>query len=354
MIDLNAAPYNCGPGQSPADNRDAIAAAIAASPPCGSITWDGPITVAPGSQAYIYFEKGLTLDAGSWSSQIIPDPAIPSTLPVVYAKGVPAANFFNVILRNFQIGDPYAGPREGGAGVRIEADTGGAGTENSGLDNVFIAGGKYGSGSFGVELIHSTPNNPGPIYNFTIDRCEILGGVKGVQVADSVRIERSLFWGDNAIDIDCRPTEGKFTFRGNNVSTAAGFRLRAGNAPSIRENIFTQQVIGTGPYNALVDFAGDLGPIRAVDFSGNRVHKEADVGGVPITTRLMRCDNVDGILMSHNDFANPLTDTPIEFTANCWNAKFGLNTWALGGSLRFVNNNPASSAIEVVTALAVP
>jgi hypothetical protein len=341
-IDLNAAPYNCGPDQTSTENRDAIAQAIDDAPVCAKLIWRGAITVAPGALAYIYSEKALSFEGHGWDSAIVPDPAIASTVPVIWVKGVASGeNFFHTTFRSFQIGRPYGGDREGGAGIRVQANAAGAGTENSWMEDLFIAGGKYLTGSYAVELIHDTASGFGPIYNYTINRCEMKGGIKGDRVADSVRICQSLFWGDNAIDIHCRPTEGKFTFDQNNVSTAAGFRLRGANAASITRNIFTQQVLGTGAFNALIDLAGDLDAITNVELDGNRIHKEAvDQFASPLTTRLVRVGNVAGMMFSHNDVANPVADIPIELTASSSGVQIGLNTWTLTGDVdRWVNNS---------------
>jgi hypothetical protein len=352
-IDLNAAPYWCGAGQSSDANRDAIAQALDDLPPAGRVSWAGPITVAPGPQAYIQTTKGMTFEGRSgWHSAIIPDPEIPSDKPIIWAIGVrQPENFFQIRLRHFQVGRPRKPDfREGGTGIRIDANSSGAGTEGSGIENVYIHGGPPDRGPYGVQLIHSTDDDAGPIYNFTIDQCTIMGGLRAVRIADSVRITRSLFWGSNDIEIDCRPTEGKFIFDQNNVTTAGGLRMRAGNAPSITRNIFSQQVHSAAPNNALIDLTGDLGEVRSVDLSGNRIHKEKMSEARPISARLLRCDNVSSIMMSHNDFSNYVGDTPIEFTANCRGVALGFNTWQLpDGVPRFINRNQNEAVHEIPT-----
>jgi hypothetical protein len=356
VINLNDPPYNCGPGQSSAANRDAIARAIEASPPNGVIVWSGTIYVAPGPEAYIKFDKGLVFKGLShWSSAIVPDPDIPSRVPVFWAHGAEDEDdFFHVEFKNFRLGDILV-PREGGTGILVEASRSDGGTENSLIQNVYIHAGQYDDASWGIELIHSTEADFGPIYNFTIERCQVMGGLRCKRIADSVRVLNSLWYGENCIDIDCRPTEGQFTFFGNNVSNAGGFRLRTGNNVAITNNIFTQQVHSTSVSNAVVDLDGDVASIYSASLMLNRIHKEATHDDRPITARLLRCDNIRGLMLSHNTFANPLPDAPIEFTARCWGAELGINAWELLPNVpKFINLNANTPVLETIRVPARP
>lgn len=344
-INLNKAPYRCGLHQTSAYNRDAIAAAVARLPAGGTIEFSGEIPIAPGDEAYIKLHKGITFRGHGWYSTLVPDPDIPSKKPVIWALGVPSdppEDFFHVVFERFKIGNPYyrGGWRQGGTGIRVEANASNAGTENSRIRDVYIHDGRYGAESYGVELIHSTESNYGPIYNFNIEHCQIMGGIRCVRIADSVRIMDCMLYGEGAIDIDCRPTEGKFTFHRNNVSCEGGVILRSGLNPSFCSNIITMQRVNA-ELRAYFDLSGDIEPIYNVTYFDNRLHNEQAENGVPITTLLMHVGRVTNLAISHSNFTNPLSNVPIEFSEESSGVELGVgNTWQIGhGTPRFANRS---------------
>jgi hypothetical protein len=354
VLDVTAAPYNAGPTQTSTFNRDAIAQAIADAAPGATILIPEALTVAPGTNAYIYSTKPLSFIGVGWASKILPDPNITSSLPVLYILGTPSSILFHGAIRDLQIGDSNIGLRQGGPAIRLEANQGGAGLENWELSNLFLMDGVVpmgGNPPVGIYLLHSNVGDPGAIYNLTVRQCQIRGGITGTAIADSIRIRDCLIYGAGGIDIDIKPSEGNFTFNGNNVSCAGGFRLRSGVAPCIMNNVFTQQLPGTEPYNALIDLDGDISQIVGAYLAGNRIHKEHDWQApgnpppppVPILTRLLRINNVADVTLIGNDFSNPRDDTPIEVTASCPGVfNVGPNSWQIISPNKWVLDNPAT------------
>ena len=338
-------PYGAGDTKSPQYNRDAIAQAIADAPNGSTVQIGGPVIVAPGEGCYIKIDKPLVLQGTGWNSNIIPDPAVPSKLPVLHILGTPSGMLFHVAVRDLKIGDVQSKitPREGGHAILVEANRRYGGTESCEIVQVNIDVGKYGSESYGIYLLHSSQGDYGRIYNFTIDRCQVMGSIKMVRVADSVRVLNSLFWGPNTIDIDVVPSVGNFTFVQNNVSNAGGFRLRSGWVPFISGNVFTQQVISSEANNAVVDLDGDLGGLEAVTMIGNYIGKEATVG----QAKLLRVNEVKSLTLFGGEINNPLDDVPLEFTERSSGVSVGPLDWRLPREqARWLNRNQNSAVHE--------
>ena len=345
IIDVTDPPYDAGDSKSPQYNRDAIAQAIADAPRGSTVRIGGPVVVAPGSDCYIKIDKPLILQGTGWNSNIIPDPHTPSTRPVIYVIGTPSGMLFHVAIRDLKIGDIQSkiAPREGGHAIFIEANQRYAGTESCEIVQVNTDAGRYGSDSYGIYLLHSNRSDYGRIYNFTIDRCQIMGAIKMVRAADSVRVLNSLIWGPNTIDIDIVPGVGNFTFVQNNVSNVGGFRLRSGWAPFISGNVFTQQDVSTAPNNSVVDLDGDLEVLRGVTMIGNYIGKEATVGN----SKLLRVNEVASLTLLGGEINNPLGDIPVEFTDKCSGVSVGPIDWRLPNEQgRWLNRNPKSTVHE--------
>lgn len=335
------APYNAGRRRGSADNSAAIARAIDAASPGTTVVIPEPLLIAPRGDAYIKITKPIELNGVGWHSQLIPDRSIPSRAPVISIIGTPTGSLdFHGGVRNLMIGHPegdaYRFPREGGHAMRLEASVPDGGLENFEIFNVRTREGRYGEDSYGLYVIHDSPQPQGAIYNFTVRQCTIMGGVRMIQVADSVRILNSLIYGRNAVDIDVRPGAGNFNFRGNNVSTHGGFRLRAGVGAVLDSNVFAQQDRSNNPHNTLVDIDGDLGRLIGVLLTGNRIQTESGVGN----PWLLRLNNVQDPMIWGNSFRVPEPYTPVEFTAACSGAKVGPNNWDIEGATPWVNRNP--------------
>jgi hypothetical protein len=346
VINVCDPPYNAGSNRSSRANTRAIARAIADAPLCSKIIFPEPLSVAPQDGGYIKLTKPLDLEGVGWHSQLIPDPDISSTAPVISILGIPRGVIFHWGIRNLTIGNnangnnvnPLQALREGGHGIHIETNQRFAGTENCEIEQVYTQEGRYGQESYGIYLHHSNPGNAGAIYNFTISRCMIQGGIRMIRVADSVRVLNSLIFGKNDVDIDVKPGAGNLTLRGNNVSSEGGFRLRAGPAALIEGNVFAQQLVSTNPNNALVDIDGDIETMIGVTMIGNRFQTEANLGN----PWLVRCNNVESPMIWGNSFKLPSAYTPIEFTELCVKANVGPNIWDIGGATPWVNKNSKS------------
>jgi hypothetical protein len=345
IIDVTDPPYGAGDSKSPQYNRDAIAQAIADAPNGSTVQIGGPVVVAPGSDSYIKINKPLVLQGTGWNSNILPDPKTPSTLPVIYVLGTPSGMLFHVSIRNLKIGDIQSKdtPREGGHAILVEANRRYGGTENCEIVQVNTDAGKYGADSYGIYLLHSNSADYGRIYNFTIERCQIMGAIKMVRVADSVRVLNNLIWGPNTIDIDVMPSVGNFTFVQNNASNLGGFRLRSGWAPFISGNVFTQQGISTEPNNSVVDLDGDLDVLRGVTMIGNYIGKEITVG----QSKLLRVNEVASLTLLGGEINNPLGDVPVELTDKSTGVSVGPLDWRLPNEqARWLNRNPHSAVHE--------
>jgi hypothetical protein len=247
---------------------------------------------------------------------------------------------FHVAIRNLNIGDIQSKdtPREGGHVIVVEANRRHGGTENCEIVQVNTDAGKYGADSYGVCLLHSNSGDYGRIYNFTIERCQIMGAIKMVRVADSVRVLNNLIWGPNTIDIDVLPGVGNFTFVQNNTSNQGGFRLRSGWAPFTSGNVFTQQELSTEPNNSVVDLE-----IRGVTMIGNYIGKESTVGQL----KLLRVNEVNSLTLLGGEINNPLGDVPIEFTDKSSGVSVGPLDWRLPNEqARWLNRNPRSAVHE--------
>lgn len=287
-------------GNGTTDDTASIAAAIAATPSGGTLWFPPGIyrVVGSGSAVFTLTKAinilGMGSGFGGVGATLRLDAGASTTRDLFLITGVTNSVLRGLSFKNLDV-DIVSGT--GGQNVFHFDTTAGVTTgfaevviENVMMPSAVSAGGQSIFLNNGVGT-----NTNGGVFNFTVQKCFIGGGIQLLQSGDTIRVLDNIITGANPGVLGNQVTgAGQLLVVGNNITNSGGaIIVNNGIAPVIAFNEIESGVT-TEANNALVDINGSVGTVSSAKIVNNQIQ------GIAGTPDCIRTANATGTFIDGN------------------------------------------------------